>query len=291
MRLKRARSNRDSADQPVADSGSSGDLVFLPGTLVVDWLDEEALEDVAEQLDLRSAVESRLMAVEGTTRKVGLAAQVISAETALADESTHESKFGRAAAGVRLRAVLNKLVAQNELADFLFGAYGFSTEPPDFSLRDREVRLEAMSALVVHDDSPMEERLEAEMALRMALGRRSYSAARLRDWFLLEGHWAVQRNEECTLSFVGVSPAGKLKETGELFSVVVGLPGGSSSDGWRLPGARLQHGDIVKATVFGAVDDYDDHDRLAVSAIAIFDRKAGDPGFVWGAYLGPPPGE
>jgi len=264
--------------------------VFLPGTLVVDWLDEEALEDVAEQLDLRSAVESRLMDVDGTTYKVGLAPQIFSAEMALADESTHERKFGRAAASVRLRAVLNKLVAQNELADFLLGSYRnrYQSESHD-PFRDRDVSIEAFSALVVHGDSDMEKKSEAEMEFSLALHGRCYSAARLRDWFLLEGHWRVERNSECTLSFVGVSPTGNVIETSELFSVRVALPGGSSSEGWRLPGARLQTGAVVRATAFGSVDDYDDESkRLTVSAIAIFDRKAGDPGFAWGGYSAGP---
>jgi hypothetical protein len=90
------------------------------------------------------------------------------------------------------------------------------------------------------------------------------------------------------LSLAGISSAGNLVKTSELFSVVASVPGGASSEGRRLPGARPQGGQTHRATIFGAVDSDDGDKRPSVSAIAIFDRKAGGPGFAWGGQAAGP---
>jgi hypothetical protein len=252
------------------------------GTIIVDWLDEDALHDLAEQLRLPFALESRQVEVEGKTQKMTPAPQVMgfsagSAEWEKSAEETSERRYGPEASAVRLRRAIEKLVIDNQVADFLLGAYEF-----ELSGRRSIDTAIGFDRVVLFEDADEAEKITTKLDFSSALAQRCSEAFRDRDWFLLEAYWNVVRDGDIVLQFHGVAPVWNVVELDEL-EIDVQLDVAQPS-ALRQPARRFQSGRLVRATVFGSVANADEDKerwRISVDPIAVFDRKAGNPSFSW----------
>jgi hypothetical protein len=250
------------------------------GELLCDWIDETALNALAEQLEVNPPVETQVtMGQEGratSTVKVLPTGVGLESSTELKQTATRAHTFHSVSPELRLRLVLERLLADDRLHDpiteKLFVIHfehvrNFDpTSESDLFKRDHAL------------DHPRRDLRDVTSELRAT-----------REWAIFEGDWTVRTQASRTwLTLVAIPLTARfavpVPEEGFLIEAWMWTAPGSQPNASRSLDARgrLRPGERIHATIFGVVDGRSEPgERLWVQSIAVFDRKSGSEDFNW----------
>jgi hypothetical protein len=263
------------------------------GLILCDYVDVQALEEMAEQLEVRLAAQTQLAekTLRGSERS--FAPKDIGVKASRGTESGLTRTFGPTSWAVQVMAIEHHLRESHELADFvgdiLEARMNALTQPagpaPDWPsgmqsenvLHVEEPGRKDLENAHERDIAKMHERDIAKM--RTNYSRLAPDAARKRSWIVIDADWSISVEEThlvLRLDVVRYYDAVTLT-VGDDLPIAVDF-GPHSSDvqsgaGFTQQGRRRLRGRAkVQATVFGYAESYDET-VLTVSPIAVYERK------------------